>query len=265
MGMGDGNLRRGTAIAAVRIGKGSKQSMRRFYSTTFTETSVTLDAGETRHLRDVLRLKTGDEIAVFDGEGSEFLCRIETVGKKESTAAIINKIEPSAPESPLQLALASVVIPGDKYDLIVQKAVELGVTKFVPLASMRSEVKLKDLPKKLVRWRRIALDASKQCGRARLMSIEEPQNVADFLAETSKHDCPKIFFSEREGAKLPDLNAPKQLITVIGPKGGWDDTELKTAQANDLSIVTLGGRIMRAETAAIALTAILQHRFGDVN
>ena len=241
--------------------------MRRFYApkASFTATSVTLDQDETKHLRDVLRLKIGDEIAVFDGQGNEFLCRIEMIGKKESTAAIVKQIDASAPESPLQLTLASVVIPGDKYDLIVQKAVELGVVTFVPLASIRSEVKLKDLPKKLTRWRRIALDAAKQCGRARLMSIEEPQNVADFLAETIDYNCPKIFFSEREGAKLPELNASKELITVIGPKGGWDDTELKTAQANDFNIVTLGGRIMRAETAAIALTAILQHRFGDVN
>ena len=241
--------------------------MRRFYApkASFTATSVTLDQDETKHLRDVLRLKIGDEIAVFDGQGNEFLCRIEMIGKKESTAAIVKQIDASAPESPLQLTLASVVIPGDKYDLIVQKAVELGVVTFVPLASIRSEVKLKDLPKKLIRWRRIALDAAKQCGRARLMSIEEPQNVADFLAETIDYNCPKIFFSEREGAKLPELNASKELITVIGPKGGWDDTELKTAQANDFNIVTLGGRIMRAETAAIALTAILQHRFGDVN
>ena len=241
--------------------------MRRFYApkASFTATSVTLDQDETKHLRDVLRLKIGDEIAVFDGQGNEFLCRIEMIGKKESTAAIVKQIDASAPESPLQLTLASVVIPGDKYDLIVQKAVELGVVTFVPLASIRSEVKLKDLPKKLIRWRRIALDAAKQCGRARLMSIEEPQNVADFLAETIDYNCPKIFFSEREGAKLPELNASKELITVIGPKGGWDDTELKTAQANDFNIATLGGRIMRAETAAIALTAILQHRFGDVN
>ncbi len=241
--------------------------MRRFYApkASFTTTTVTLDHDEAKHLRDVLRLKIGDDIAVFDGEGIEYLCRIETVRKSESTAAVVKKIEPSAPESPLHLTLASVVIPGDKYDLIVQKAVELGVTKFVPLASIRSEVKLKDLPKKLTRWRRIALDAAKQCGRARLMSIEEPQNVAEFMETTRTQNCPKIFFSEREGAKLPELNAPKEMITVIGPKGGWDDAELKTAQANDLSIVTLGGRILRAETAAIALTAILQHRFGDVN
>lgn len=241
--------------------------MRRFYApkANFTTTTVTLDQDEAKHLRDVLRLKTGDEIAVFDGEGNEFLCRIESVSRKDCTATVSRKIAPAAPESPLVLTLASVAIPGEKYDLIVQKAVELGVMRFVPLASVRSEVKLKDLSKKLTRWRRIALDASKQCGRAHLMSIEEPQNIADFLKTIREQECPKIFFSEREGSPLPELTEPKELITVIGPKGGWDDAELKTAQANGLSIVTLGGRIMRAETAAIALTAILQHRFGDVN
>lgn len=241
--------------------------MRRFYApkTSFLNGTVTLDQDEAKHLRDVLRLKPGDEIAVFDGEGYEFLCRVETIAKKESIAAVIKQIDASAPESPLQLTLASVVIPGDKYDLIVQKAVELGVTKFVPLASIRSEVKLTDLDKKLTRWRRIGLDASKQCGRARLMSIEVPQNVADLLAETRSYNCPKIFFSEREGSKLPELSELTELVIIIGPKGGWDDAELKTAQDNDFNIVTLGGRIMRAETAAIALTAILQHRFGDVN
>jgi len=239
--------------------------MRRFYAprTSFTTNNVSLDEDESKHLRDVLRLKTGDEISVFNGEGDEFLCRIESVGKKESTASVVKQIDASAPESPLDLTLASVVIPGDKYDLIVQKAVELGVNKLIPLSSLRSEIKIKDLDKKLTRWRRIALDAAKQCGRARLMSIEEPKNVAHLLNENRGGS--KIFFSEREGSKLPDLDPTKPLLTVIGPKGGWDDAELETAQTNDYRIVTLGGRIMRAETAAIALTAILQHRFGDVN
>ena len=156
------------------------------------------------------------------------------------------------------------MIPGDKYDLIIQKAVELGVVHFVPISSIRSEVKLKDLAKKLTRWYRIALDAAKQCGRATLMTIGEPKDVEEFLKEKTDAEV-KLFFSEREGATLPALNTPKSILTVIGPKGGWDDVELKLAKENNYLIVTLGGRIMRAETAAIALTAILQHRFGDIN
>lgn len=241
--------------------------MRRFFApleNSFDD-KITLDADETRHLRDVLRLKIGDEISVFDGEGNEYLCRIEKIGKKQTVAHLIREIEPAVPESPLHLTLASVVIPGDKYDLIVQKAVELGVVSFVPLASVRSEIKLKDLPKKLTRWRRIALDAAKQCGRARLMEIVEPQNVTEFVKDQPRPDDAKILFSERDGSKLPDLKKVESMIAVIGPKGGWDDIELEAARRAGYSIVTLGGRIMRAETAAIALTAILQHNFGDVN
>lgn len=238
---------------------------RRFFSSpaNVAGDSITLDADETRHLRDVLRFRPGVEIAVFDGEGREYLCRVEKISKTSTTVSLVRETEPSAPESPIAITLASVVIPGDKYDLIVQKAVELGVTHLIPLASLRSEVKLRDLFKKLTRWRRIALDAAKQCGRARLMSIGEPRDISEILA--AKHPGEKIFFSEREGETMPPFGSPTDLLVVIGPKGGWDDAEIETARQNDLHIVTLGGRIMRAETAAIALTAILQHRFGDIN
>lgn len=240
-------------------------TLRRFYAPPelFAGGMVTLDGDETRHLRDVLRLEAGAEISVLDGEGHEFICRVGLIAKDRTDASILREIEPSAPESPLAITLAPVVIPGDKYDLVVQKAVELGIVRLIPLASQRSEVKLETLSKKLTRWRRIALDAAKQCGRARLMEIDEPRAVDDLLA-AAEHTG-KIFFSERDGAALPQLDSPKELLVVIGPKGGWDDDEIATARRNEFHIVTLGGRIMRAETAAIALTAILQHRFGDIN
>lgn len=229
----------------------------------FEGDSVSLDADETRHLRDVLRLREGADISIFNGEGAEFLCRVDAVTKNSTTATVLKEIEAAAPESPLSLTLASVVIPGDKYDLIVQKAVELGVVHFVPLASIRCELKAKDLPKKLTRWRRIALDAAKQCGRARLMTIGEPREVTDFVDSTGSGHS-RVFFSERDGAPLAADRTLRDLTAVIGPKGGWDDAELASARAAGFEVVTLGGRIMRAETAAIALTAILQHRFGDV-
>lgn len=237
---------------------------RRFFASrdAFSEGSITLDTNETRHLRDVLRLKVGDEIAVFDGLGKECLARISAITKRSAVAVIISPTQPSAPESPLRLTLAPVVIPGDKFDLVIQKSVELGISHIVPLASLRGEVKLADAAKRITRWERIALDAAKQCGRATLMTIGEPEDVKSFLAET---DGPAVFFSEREGGRLPEFEMPKALTVVIGPKGGWDDSELRAAHDRGIPIVTLGGRIMRAETAAIALSAILQHRFGDIN
>jgi len=112
------------------------------------------------------------------------------------------------------------------------------VNTFIPLASLRSEIKLKDLPKKLTRWRRIALDAAKQCGRARLMTIDEPQAVADFLNSRSKDPSEKLFFSERDGEKLPGLQKPQQLIAVIGPKGGWQKAAGMTQKLKPPGVMT---------------------------
>jgi len=239
--------------------------MRRFYApiSNFADQIVSLSEDETRHLRDVLRLKTGDEASVFDGSGREFRCSISTIGKKISELAIVEEIQPTSPESPLELAIAPTVLNGEKYDLIVQKAVELGVSSLIPLITVRCDVKPKDAAKRLERWRRIALEATKQCGRAKLMEIREPIVFADFVEDPVATNV--IMFSEREGSDFSVVRAASQTTALFGPKGGWDDAELELARKRDINVVTLGGRILRAETAAIALTAILQHRFGDVN
>lgn len=242
-------------------------SVRRFFSDSIDEAlgRAELSSDEAHHARDVLRLKTGDALSIFDGEGREFSGKLLSLTKSCGEVGDLQEIAPAAPESPLSITQASVVIPGDKYDLVVQKAVELGVARFFPLTSMRCEIKLKDIEKKLTRWRRIALDAAKQCGRACLMEIDEPLDVKTFVKTMTGTCDRRIFFSEREGKKLALDPTPKSLISVIGPKGGWDDSELAAARDSGFEIVTLGGRILRAETAAIALTAILQHRFGDIN
>lgn len=242
-------------------------TVRRFYSDTIDAAAglAALSAEEAHHAREVLRLKTGDTLNLFDGEGREFSGKLSSLTKTFGEVVEVREVVPSAPESNLSITQGSVVIPGDKYDLVVQKAVELGVVEFVPLTSMRCEIKLKDLDKKLTRWRRIALDASKQCGRARLMLIGEPLDVKTFVKGISDGFDQRIFFSERDGDKLSFDPPVRTLVSVIGPKGGWDDSEIAAARDAGFDIATFGGRIMRAETAAIALTAILQHRFGDIN
>lgn len=239
--------------------------MRRFYApkNAFIARRVTLDEGETRHLRDVLRLRVGDVVGVFDGEGREFECAVTSIAKRSSEVQILHESAPPAPESSLDLTLAAAVTKGDQFDMVVQKSVELGVNRLVPLVSKRCEVKMSVVAKKLERWRKIALEAAKQCGRARLMSIGDAVGFVDFFSSIGDRQH-IVLFSERGGDALDFTAAGTKLAAVIGPKGGWDDAEIELAKEYGASVVTLGGRILRAETAAIALTAILQHRFGDM-
>ncbi len=239
--------------------------MRRFYAPVkrFSGSAVTLDEDETRHLRDVLRLSSGDNVSVLDGEGHEFRCSISNIGKRSSELEIIKPIEPASPESSLQLNIAPTVLNGEKYDMIVQKAVELGVSTLIPLTTIRSEVKPRDASKRLGRWQRIALEATKQCGRAKLMEIQEPIGFGEFIQKESSKEL--LMFSERDGSGLDTMTPRRRMTAMFGPKGGWDDLELETARQRGIHIATLGGRILRAETAMIAFSAILQHRFGDIN
>jgi 16S rRNA (uracil1498-N3)-methyltransferase len=238
--------------------------MRRFYTKPgmIDGTTVRLDELESHHLYSVLRLKMGDEVYLFDGAGNEFRCRVETAAKKGSILEIQERAVPAAPESPLRITLAAALMKGEKTDLCIQKAVELGVTEFIPLISSRTERMPRNVEKQMSRWRRIALDATKQCGRALLMEVHEPRDLAAVL------DGPGgdiLFFSERGGADLPERISGRATI-VVGPEGGWDDSEIILARKNEkVRSVTLGARILRAETAAIAVTALVQHRYGDLN
>ena len=239
--------------------------MRRFFAPkdSFADGNVTLDADETRHLRDVLRLRVAEEVSVFNGEGQEFCCAINEIGKKSSKLAVIGEIEPASPESSFEITIAATILNGEKFDLIIQKAVELGVTQLIPMNTIRCDVKLKDAVKRMDRWQRIAMEATKQTGRAKLMSISEPSAFDKVLADAKGANV--VLFSERDGKDFSTITADKKITALYGPKGGWDDLELELAAKAGVKIVTLGGRILRAETASIAITAILQHRFGDLN
>jgi 16S rRNA (uracil1498-N3)-methyltransferase len=238
--------------------------MRRFYSQAenFADGHVSLGHDETRHLRDVLRLTVGEKVSVFDGVGHEYRCSIAEITKKTSILTVIDEITRASPESTFAITIAATVLNGEKYDLIVQKAVELGVVELIPLHTARCDVKTKDAVKRLTRWQRIALEATKQTGRTKLMKIAEPAEFQQVVTELDGRDA--VLFSERDGADFQVVEPGNQITALFGPKGGWDDLELHLARNNGLKIVTLGGRILRAETASIALTAILQHRFGDL-
>ena len=177
--------------------------MRRFFAAPdqFDGSAVTLTAEETRHLRDVLRLRLGEDAHVFDGDGREFKCEIVEIRKSGATLKLLREVMPAAPESRLELTLAATVYKSDKLDLVIQKAVELGVSNFIPVVSFRSEAKLRDATKRLDRWRKIALEATKQCERARIMTVVEPLPLEDFLNRPTGDV--KFFFSEKGAARFP--------------------------------------------------------------
>ena len=242
--------------------------MRRFYAPkkSFSHDRIILSLEETRHLRDVLRQREGDMVRVFDGEGREFSCRIASIGKKETSLDILEEVTPSAAVSNLDLTLAVALLKGEKFDLIVQKASELGARKLVPLVTRRTDVKLKDSEKRVERWSKIALEAAKQSGRADLMKIEKPSDFDQFLKISAAQKAENlVLFSERGGESFSAIEADEKITAVIGCEGGWEDAELEAAKNANFQIVTLQGRILRAETAAIAIAAVLQHRFGDFN
>ena len=162
--------------------------MRRFFapSNQISDSSLILGPEETRHLRDVLRLRAGDRVNVFDGEGREYLAEIAEISKNSTTLDVIEEIPPVSPESPLDLTLAAAILKGEKFDLVVQKAVELGVTRIVPLLTVRGDVRLRDTQKRVGRWRRIGLEAAKQSGRAALMKIGEPVDSSNLCKRSNR-------------------------------------------------------------------------------
>jgi len=223
---------------------------------------VTLTADEARHLREVLRLKVGDEVQVFDGEGREFRAVVAQARREFAELELRDETESPKPESPLKLTLAVALLKGEKFDLVVQKGTELGVNKFVPVVTRYADIRLRDegdATKRVTRWQRIALEAAKQCGRSVVPEITAP---AEFASVISENLC--LMFSERGGQALnTDLKADN-LTAIIGSEGGWSDEELDQARAAGVSLITLGGRILRAETAAIATAVLLQHLYGDL-
>lgn len=245
---------------------------RRFYASAsaFSEDRNSLKLGweEARHLRDVLRLREGDEVYVFDGEGHEFQCAVVESARDFARLKVVAETPPAKPESHLDLTLAIALLKGEKFDLVVQKATELGVKKIIPLATERADLHfrdLKDSAKRVTRWQRIAIEAAKQSGRALVPRVSE---VVSFDSLVADETSARIMFSERDGAPLSEAIQEKKgeqsVLALVGSEGGWSDEEIDKAKKAGWKIITLGGRILRAETAAIVVATLLQNHLGDL-
>lgn len=224
---------------------------------------LVLRAEEAHHARRVLRLAEGAAVVCFDGRGTVW--RGEISGY-EGERAIVAPIESTYEAPPaLRVTLAQGVVKGDRMDLVVQKATELGAARIVPLQTDHSEVRLSGdrAARRADRWRRITVEAAKQCERAWLPELAEPATVDDAL---EAHDGVAVAFVERDGmparAGLAALDTPGAITVFVGPEGGWSDRERSRFAALAVPRLSLGRSILRAETAAIAALAVVTFALG---
>jgi 16S rRNA (uracil1498-N3)-methyltransferase len=227
-----------------------------------------MEGDEVKHIRKVLRLKAGDEITVFDGLGKEFEGTIVEEGLS-SVGIKIQNVYSSRRDSPLEVTLAQSLLKGEKMDYLIQKATELGVREIIPFSSSRSIPLLEKSGrlKRHHRWERIAIEASKQCGRGVVPKIESLQDFSHML-QTAPSNILRLIFWEREGIKLKEiLERSKEMMKIffiIGPEGGFSQGEVDEAKRSGFIPVTMGRRILRAETASLCFLGVLQYEHGDI-
>jgi 16S rRNA (uracil1498-N3)-methyltransferase len=231
-----------------------------------------LSKREAHHIRNVLRMKKGDGLILFDSEGNEYKGRIDSLGPKEVRVSLMERIRVLR-ESPRQIVLIQSLTKGDRMDFIVQKSCELGISRIVPVISKRS-VPRYDSNKashRKERWEKIAREASKQCGRARALCVDEIAPFQEVLMRLPSSLSLRILLwelAERAGLKeylkgsMGDRAGGVALL--VGPEGGLTEEEVKVAEEKDFVAVSLGRRILRAETASLVALSLLQYELGDL-
>jgi 16S rRNA (uracil1498-N3)-methyltransferase len=225
---------------------------RRFYCPQSWDASrLTLGLEESHHLLRVLRAKIGDEVVLFDGTGREALAVLVTATPTQAEFEI-GETRVSATEPLHDVVLATAVPKGDRFSSLIEKAVELGVTRFVPLRTKRSIVDPGE--GKLARMRQVIVAASKQCGRSRLMDLAEPMDLHAFLAGLSETN---VFVADPSGEPWSRSKIESAVAICVGPEGGFTPDELELALSQGATLVSLGPRILRIETAALAMVVLL--------
>lgn len=227
---------------------------------------ITLAGSTAGHVTRVLRLRIGEALTLFNGRGGEYAATIEESSGGEVRVAV-GEHRPTERESPLAITLAQGISRGERMDLVVQKATELGVAQLAPLMLERSVVRLdaQQAHRKLNHWHAIAVAACEQSGRNRLPEVLAPATLREFLQSTASAASTRLLLSPSAARRLEDLDAPLGAVSVlIGPEGGLADSEQVAALAAGFTAVRLGPRVLRTETAAIVALSLLQREFGDL-
>ena len=226
---------------------------------------VVLGPGAARHAASVLRLKGGAVLRVFDGRGGEYRAKLLAAGMSDVQVELVEPL-PGLAESSLPIVLALGVSRGDRMDLAVQKSVELGVARIVPLWTVRGVVRpgRGKTADRLARWRRIAEGACEQCGRSTIPAFEPPRSLQEWL-EGRPRDGTAVRLAGASGRAFASLPAPERPLTLlVGPEGGLDSREAEHADGNGFVAARLGPRVMRTETAVIAAVTAAQLLWGDL-
>jgi len=211
----------------------------------------------------VLRLRRGDAIILFNGEGGEFSADLTRVSTKDALARVLSKQAPER-ESPLSIALAQCIAGGDRMDTALQKATELGVSEIVPISSARSVVRLHGdrAEKRVAHWRNVVVAACEQCGRNRIPEVAAITDIDAFLDRLSG-DGLRLLLAPRAERNLKHLAPPREVTLLVGPEGGLAPQERLRAERAGFVPVRFGPRVLRTETAPLAAIAAMQTLWGD--
>jgi 16S rRNA (uracil1498-N3)-methyltransferase len=244
--------------------------MHRFYIApeNWSPDALILCDSEAHHARDVLRMKRGDRVVVFNGRGREITAQIVDLKKHEVRLRELRQNE--TPRLRAQITLGQAIPKGKNMDLIVQKAVEIGAAEIAPLISERTIVDLdkKEAEQKRGKWQQIAIEAAKQCGQNWLPILLAPKKLKDFFAQQPGHDLRLIGSLQPDALHLRHIlskyrerqgDRPQSVLMMVGPEGDFTPAELALAKTNGCVPITLGPIILRVETAAIYCLSVLSY------
>ena len=237
----------------------------RVYCTfSLSQPEIVLNKETSHHLANVLRCQIGDICHVFDGCGNEVKAKISVINKSQIILHTLEIVK-NETESCLKIHLFQALCKGDKMDVIIQKSVELGVAEITPLLTERCDVKLTDdrLEKKMTHWRNIIINATEQSGRAVLPRLHYPFSFDESIQSQANTLC--LLFTPHTAKKFSEIRMPEDNAAAIfiGPEGGFSASEEKLALGQGVHAVVLGKRILRTETAALAIISSLQTLCGD--
>ena len=234
-----------------------------------TNKRVVLTGSDVSHIRTVLRLKAGDSIQVISDSDKWLTVRLVEVKSKEIHGEVIASDTMNV-ESPLAVHLGQALTKANKFDAILRKSVELGVRSVTPLVTERCVVKILPTKRgnKTERWKKISLESSKQCGRSQVPQVADNiETLETFCSNNKEQDLKLVFWELEEKKSLKDLKLevePRSVAVLIGPEGGFSLAEIEKVRQYGFQTVSLGPRILRAETAPVVALALLQSLWGDL-